>query len=91
MPVNTAVGFARGYPPRADGKWNLSIAGARLGRLPKVYVVHLDFYFYFFFWHATMLCLISFSLLLRAFVHLFVYLLFVLFFFGFLIWRSRAQ
>ena len=54
-------------------------------------IVHLDFSFYFFFWHATMLCLISFSLLLCAFVHLFVYLLFVLFFFGFLIWRSRAQ
>ena len=30
-----------------------------------------------------MMCLISFSLLLRAFVHVFVYLLFVLFFFGF--------
>ena len=32
VPVNTAAGFARGYPPRADGKWNFSIAGARLGR-----------------------------------------------------------
>ena len=63
MLVNTAADFARGYPPRADGKWILSIAGARLGRYSAFRFLFLFLFLacyhdvpYFFLAFASCIC-----------------------------------